>query len=70
MADETKKPTKKPGGWSAARQHLGGRNILVLNRCKKPDDALFINPAEHFVKGKRQITGAPYRGVAGKRRGH
>lgn len=22
MPDETKKPTKKPGGWSAARQHL------------------------------------------------
>ena len=23
-------------------------------KCKKPDDVLFINAAEHFVKGKRQ----------------
>ncbi len=28
--------------------------ILVLKRCKKPDDVLFINASEHFVKGKRQ----------------
>jgi hypothetical protein len=28
--------------------------ILVLKRCKKDDDVLFINAAEHFVKGKRQ----------------
>jgi type I restriction enzyme M protein len=28
--------------------------ILVLKRCKKPDDVLFINAAEHFGKGKRQ----------------
>lgn len=28
--------------------------ILVLKRCKKPDDLLFINAAEHFVRGKRQ----------------
>lgn len=28
--------------------------ILVLKRCKKPDDVLFINAAEHFVRGKRQ----------------
>jgi len=28
--------------------------ILVLKMCKKPDDVLFINAAEHFVKGKRQ----------------
>jgi type I restriction enzyme M protein len=28
--------------------------ILVLKRCKKPDDVLFINAAEHFEKGKRQ----------------
>jgi type I restriction enzyme M protein len=28
--------------------------ILVLKRCKKADDVLFINAAEHFVKGKRQ----------------
>jgi type I restriction enzyme M protein len=28
--------------------------ILVLKKCKKPDDVLFINGAEHFVKGKRQ----------------
>jgi type I restriction enzyme M protein len=28
--------------------------ILVLKKCKKPDDLLFINAAEHFEKGKRQ----------------
>jgi type I restriction enzyme M protein len=28
--------------------------ILVLKKCKKPDNVLFINAAEHFVKGKRQ----------------
>jgi type I restriction enzyme M protein len=28
--------------------------ILVLKKCKKPDDVLFINAAQHFVKGKRQ----------------
>ncbi len=28
--------------------------ILVLKKCKKPDDVLFINAAEHFTKGKRQ----------------
>jgi type I restriction enzyme M protein len=28
--------------------------ILVLKRCKRPDDVLFINAAEHFEKGKRQ----------------
>ncbi len=28
--------------------------ILVLKKCKKPDDVLFINAGEHFVKGKRQ----------------
>lgn len=28
--------------------------ILVLKKCKKPDDVLFINAAEQFVKGKRQ----------------
>ena len=28
--------------------------ILVLKKCKKADDVLFINAAEHFVKGKRQ----------------
>ncbi len=33
--------------------------ILVLKKCKKPDDVLFINAAEHFMKGKRQnqLTG-------------
>jgi len=25
--------------------------ILVLRKCKKPDDVLLINAAEHFVKG-------------------
>jgi len=28
--------------------------ILVLKKCKKFDDVLFINASEHFVKGKRQ----------------
>ena len=28
--------------------------ILVLKKCKKPDDILFINASEHFTKGKRQ----------------
>ncbi|MFG6685106.1 type I restriction-modification system subunit M [Mariniflexile sp. HNIBRBA6329] len=30
--------------------------ILVLKKCKKDDDVLFINAAEHFAKGKRQNT--------------
>jgi len=28
--------------------------ILVLKKCKKPDDVLFINAAEQFEKGKKQ----------------
>ncbi len=28
--------------------------ILVLKKCKKPDDVLFINAAQNFEKGKRQ----------------
>ena len=28
--------------------------ILVLKKCKKHDDVLFINAAEHFEKGRRQ----------------
>ncbi|NLY42245.1 MAG: N-6 DNA methylase, partial [Desulfovibrionales bacterium] len=28
--------------------------VLVLKKCKKPDDVLFINAVEHFEKGKRQ----------------
>ncbi len=28
--------------------------ILVLKKCKKPDDVLFINAADHFRKDKRQ----------------
>ena len=33
--------------------------ILVLKKCKKPDDVLFINASEHYAKGKRQnqLTG-------------
>lgn len=30
--------------------------ILILKKCKKQDDVLFINAAEHFEKGKRQNT--------------
>ncbi len=33
--------------------------ILVLKKCKKPDDVLFINAAEHFAKGKRQNQLSP-----------
>ena len=28
--------------------------ILVLKKCKKPDDVLFINASEHYEKAKRQ----------------
>ena len=28
--------------------------ILILKKCKKSDDVLFINAVEHFEKGKRQ----------------
>lgn len=28
--------------------------ILVLKKCKKPDDVLFINASEHYAKDKRQ----------------
>ena len=30
--------------------------ILVLKKCKKNDDVLFINSSEYFEKGKRQNT--------------
>lgn len=30
--------------------------ILVLKKCKKHDDVLFINSSENFAKGKRQNT--------------
>lgn len=30
--------------------------ILVLKKCKKEDDVLFINASEHYAKGKRQNT--------------
>jgi len=30
--------------------------ILVLKRCKRHEDVLFINASEHFEKGKRQNT--------------
>jgi type I restriction enzyme M protein len=33
--------------------------ILVLKKCKRPDDVLFINAAEHFEKGKRQTRLLP-----------
>jgi type I restriction enzyme M protein len=31
----------------------------VLKKCKKPDDVLFINAADHFMKGKRQNQLSP-----------
>ncbi len=33
--------------------------ILVLKKCKKTDDILFINASEHFEKGKRQNQLSP-----------
>ena len=33
--------------------------ILVLKKCKKFDDVLFINASEHYEKGKRQNTLLP-----------
>jgi type I restriction enzyme M protein len=33
--------------------------ILVLKKCKKPDDVLIINANEHFEKGKRQNQVTP-----------
>lgn len=33
--------------------------VLVLKKCKKPDDVLIINAAEGFEKGKRQNHLAP-----------
>jgi type I restriction enzyme M protein len=30
--------------------------ILVLKKCKKEDDVLFINASEHYARGKRQNT--------------
>jgi type I restriction enzyme M protein len=33
--------------------------VLVLKKCKKPDDVLFINAADHFEKGKRQNVLTP-----------
>ncbi len=33
--------------------------ILVLKKCKKSDDVLFINASEHFEKGKRQNQLSP-----------
>ena len=33
--------------------------ILVLKKCKKPDDVLVINASEHFEKGKRQNSLRP-----------
>ena len=33
--------------------------ILVLKKCKKPDDVLMINTSEHFEKGKRQNSLLP-----------
>lgn len=31
-------------------------SILILKRCKRYDDVLFINASDHFEKGKRQNT--------------
>ncbi len=33
--------------------------ILVLKKCKKTDDVLFINASEHYEKGKRQNSLLP-----------
>ena len=41
--------------------------ILVLKKCKKYEDVLFINAAEHFVKGKKQnqLTAAHIEQIVG-----
>lgn len=44
--------------------------ILVLKKCKKPDDVLFINAAEHFVKGKRQSQLLHTKDMPGDEIGH
>ena len=31
-------------------------SILILKRCKRYEDVLFINASDHFEKGKRQNT--------------
>jgi type I restriction enzyme M protein len=33
---------------------IASKSVLVLKKCKKPDDVLFINVSEHFEKRKRQ----------------
>jgi type I restriction enzyme M protein len=60
MNDQTQKQLGKTL-WNIADQLRGAMNaddfrdyILVLKKCKKPDDVLFINAAKHFAKGKRQ----------------
>jgi type I restriction-modification system DNA methylase subunit len=50
---------QNPPMWPISRSGLPANlfystGIPVLKKCKKPDDVLFINAAEHFVKGKRQ----------------
>ncbi len=34
--------------------------ILVLKKCKKQNNVLFINASEHFPKGKKQNTRAKH----------
>jgi type I restriction enzyme M protein len=43
-------------GWQISLEYAIPVCILVLKKCKKPDDVLFINASasEHFEKGKRQ----------------
>jgi len=43
----------EPGEETQLRRHRR-QSALQLRKCKKPDDVLFINAAEHFEKGKRQ----------------
>jgi len=53
MPDETKKPTKKPGGWSAVRQHLTSWDkpaLLVL--VKDLYDAAAVN--RDFIQARCQ----------------
>lgn len=41
------------------RLRNSGVYFLVLKKCKKPDDVLFINASEYFEKGNRQNKLAP-----------
>ena len=55
MTDETKKPTKKPGGWSAARRHLTALDKPALLALVKD---LYDSSAENrdFIQARCQAA--------------